>query len=105
MGDSKNRRQHGFESLGNILQETLKPYRSEFSDRLEQVIAKWPQIAGDTMAAHCTPFAVKEKKLFVKVDNASWLHHLQFFKNDLVAKVNVAMQTELVTDIYFKVKE
>lgn len=105
MGKFKDRRQHGFESLGNILQDTLRPFKNEFDDKLGLLVQKWPQIAGDTLAAHCLPFAIKEARLFIKVDSAAWMHHLQFFKDDLIVKVNAFMQTEQVTEIHFKVKD
>lgn len=105
MSNDKARRRQGFESLGNILQGALRPYHNEFDDKLGALISRWPQVAGPVVAAHCEPFAIKEQKLFVKVDSAAWLHHLQFLKVDLIAKVNEQMQNAAVSDIHFKVKD
>lgn len=105
MADKKERRKHGFESLGNILQGALQPYRNEFDDKLGALISQWPMVAGGVVAAHCEPFAIKDQKLFVKVDSAAWLHHLQFLKDDLIVKVNQQVQTQTINDIHFKVKD
>lgn len=105
MSDKKERRKYGFESLSNILQGALQPYRNEFDDKLSVLINQWPIVAGSVAAAHCQPFAIKDQKLFVKVDSAAWLHHLQFLKDDLINKVNNQMQTQIVNDIHFKVKD
>lgn len=105
MAKPRDRRSHGFESMGNILHDVLAPYKSEFGDKLETLVQKWPQIAGGVVAAHSRPFAVKGQKLFVKADSAAWLHHLQFLKDDLLAKINAETDGESVTDIHFKVKD
>lgn len=105
MSDKKERRKQGFENVSSILQSALRPYHNEFDDKLGVLISQWPQVAGQVVAAHCEPFAIKEQKLFVKVDSAAWLHHLQFLKDDLIIKVNAQMQTSTVNDIHFKVKD
>lgn len=105
MSQKKERTANGFKSLGTVLQKALQPYRNEFDDKLGTLICQWPVIAGKVAAAHCKPFAIKEHKLFVKVDSAAWLYHLQFLKDDLIANVNLQMQAQIINDIHFKVKD
>lgn len=105
MKDSKTRRLHGFESMGNILRDTLKPYREQYGDKLELLLAKWPAVAGAVLSPHCRPFAMKDRMLFVKVDGAAWLHHLQFLKAELIASANREVPSVNIDDIHFKVKD
>ena len=105
MKDAKTRRLHGFESMGSILRDTLQPYREQYSDKLDLLLGKWPVVAGAVLALHCRPFALKERKLFVKVDGAAWLHHVQFLKADLIASVNREIPSLTIDDIHFKVKD
>lgn len=105
MSRKDERHTHGFKSLGSVLHEALEPYRNEFDDKLGALISQWTTVAGKVAAAHCKPFAIKEQKLFVKVDSATWLYHLQFLKADLITKVNLQMQSQTINDIHFKVKD
>lgn len=105
MAHKQKRNTYGFKSLGSVLQEALQPYRNEFDDKLGTLICQWPMVAGKVAAAHCRPFAIKEQKLFVKVDSAAWLYHLQFLKDDLIANINLQMQAPIINDIHFKVKD
>lgn len=104
MAKPKNRRMHGFESMAAVLRDVLGPYKSEFGDKLEALTQKWDKAAGAVVAAHSRPFAIKGQKLFVSVDSAAWLHHLQFLKADLIIGVNAAMGGDFIDDIHFKVK-
>lgn len=105
MADKKDRRLHGFERIGGILQDALKPYRAQFEDELGAVLRLWPQIAGVTVGAHCAPIGLRGGTLIIKTDSAAWMHHLQFLKQDIIAGVNNSLNRHLIDDIHFTIKD
>lgn len=105
MTDKKDRRLHGFEKIGGILKDALKPYQAQFEDELGAVLRLWPQIAGSTVSTHCRPLGLRGATLIIKTDSAAWMHHLQFLKPEIIDGVNRALNRTLINDIHFTVKD
>lgn len=62
----------------------------------------WDEAVGARIAVHAQPCAFREGTLTVTVDSAPWMQQLSYLKKDLIAKVNGALEEELVTDIFMK---
>ncbi|HLZ32857.1 MAG TPA: DUF721 domain-containing protein [Nitrospira sp.] len=99
-------RTHGsIDSFGSILSGLAKRLGLEsrlFELRLQH---QWHEIVGDPIAAHTRPDQIRFKKLHVIVRNSVWLQQLTFLKPTLLAKLNAQADTELISDISFRVGE
>lgn len=89
--------------IGNLLSDAIGKYRSGGDGDMLRVWDIWADTMGNDIAANTRPSAFKGKRLTVNVSNSAWLQHLTFMKNDLIKKINLAMQKELVTDLTFKI--
>jgi hypothetical protein len=49
---------------------------------------QWAKIVGQTISLHTSPDTIKGKVLTVVVDSPQWLHHLSFFKEEIVKKLH-----------------
>ena len=89
--------------IGSVLQKVLKTLRHDSDEGLTQVWPLWEAVVGKTIAENAQPAAFKGKLLLVNVISSTWLHELQFLKNDMIKKLNTALGQELVEDIKFKI--
>ncbi len=92
-----------FIHIGNILEKVLKAYRSEADLGLKEVWRLWDAAVGETIAQNARPAAFKGNLLIVHVSNSTWIHQLQFLKNDLISALNTALGKPLLADIKFKI--
>ena len=100
---SQERSKQEFVHISGILTELLKKYRSEPDGDLARVWQLWDSIVGEAIAENAKPAAFKGNLLLVYVNNSTWVHHLQFLKEDIIAKINAAMGKTLVEEIKFKI--
>lgn len=84
--------------LGSILRGTPAELRLK-EGRIWEV---WDEAIGGKIAAHAQPVAFREGTLTVHVDSAPWLQQLTYLKKDLIAKVNEALEEELVKELHLK---
>ncbi|HSF69684.1 MAG TPA: DUF721 domain-containing protein [Nitrospira sp.] len=73
-----------------------------FELRLQQ---QWRELVGEPIGSHTWPTQVRYKKLYLIVRNSVWLQQLVFLKPALLAKLNERTETEMLTDIAFRVGE
>ncbi len=102
MNQDKNKQQ-GFIHIGGIISELLKTCRSESRDDFQVIYQKWAGVVGEPICDHAHPTAIKGKILLVHVNNSALIHHLHFVKKDIIARLNAALGTELVTEVKFKI--
>lgn len=71
---------------------------------IESKIAfNWDKIAGDKLKNKAWVSYFSHGTLFLSVCHSSWANELQFFKKELLQKINDCLQKPLVKDIKFKV--
>jgi hypothetical protein len=67
--------------------------------RLFRLDRDWPGIVGEQVARLTAPAFFRHDVLWVYVQDSSWMHHLQFVKQDLLGRVNAVLGEHPVTDI------
>lgn len=90
-------------AIGHILPRVLQSCRPQSDQDLIRVWDLWDAAVGAAIAADAQPEAFKGKILIVRVSSSTWIHHLQFLKKDIIAKINDALGRELVGEIKFKI--
>lgn len=100
----KNRRnKREFVHIGDIIDKAIKNYRIESDDELSHVWSLWNGLVGEAIAKNAQPAAFKGKLLLVHVTSSTWMHQLQFMKEEIKAKVNNALGKNLIKEIKFKI--
>ncbi|MBA3018474.1 MAG: DUF721 domain-containing protein [Proteobacteria bacterium] len=92
-----------FEHISSIINKILKTYRHDTGEDLENACSIWNSTVGKSVAENAQPFALKGKILLVNVTSSSWIQQLQFFKNDILTKINISAGKELIEEIKFKI--
>lgn len=70
--------------------------------RRVELVDRWPSIVGERIARVAHAVRVNRRTLFVQVGNPSWRNELVFLKKELIARLNGAMNAEVIDDIVFK---
>jgi len=92
-----------FVHIGNILGDTLNRFRADSDLELTSVFTIWKNVVGEAIANNSKPGGFKGKILLVYVSSPVWIQELQYYKKDMITKINDALGKELVCDIKFKI--
>lgn len=104
-GDMKSKRfnSKSFAPIGDVLDKLIQQHRPSTNQALTRIWALWEQAVGSAIAANARPAAFKGNLLLVHVSNSTWLHHLRFLEQDLIQKLNQALEGEYVKHIKLKI--
>jgi len=86
-------------ALQEILRKLAKNYGIEGGAVLNSIRRNWGNIVGKTIAIHTAPDTIKNRTLSIKVDTPQWMHHLSFFKEDIIEK----LKSYNVKDVRFRI--
>ncbi len=75
------------QSLHDILKKIVKDQGLEGGAVMRAIGSHWSGIVGETIAAHTCPDTVRGKTLTMIVDSPQWMHHLGFFKDEIIKKL------------------
>jgi len=70
--------------------------------RQYEVLERWSSIVGDHISSVTNPERIDRGKLIVRVTRSTWRNELTFLKKEIIAKINKAMNQEIVKDIIFR---
>jgi hypothetical protein len=75
------------EALNSILKKFIKDLGLESGIILNTIRNQWNEIVGQTIAAHTFPETIKGRVLTLLVDTPQWMHHLSFYKEEIIQKL------------------
>jgi hypothetical protein len=84
--------------VGDALRHVLQ--RIDPERRLE-LFRMWAAEVGPAIAARSEPAGFRDGVLSVRVNGAAWMQELQFAKEEIRARLNARLGTEVVRDVYF----
>jgi hypothetical protein len=94
-----------FTSVASTLASIAHQYGMEAKLVEYRLQREWTRIAGDQMAAHTQPEAIRFKKLYLIADNSVWLQQIAFLKPVLIEKINAVAGKPIVSDLILRVGE
>ncbi|MBU4036499.1 MAG: DUF721 domain-containing protein [Proteobacteria bacterium] len=92
-----------FEPIGNILGLVLNKFRLELGFESANILNTWKNIVGEAVYKNTKPAGFKGKILLVYVSSSVWMQELQYYKQDIISRLNDEFEKELVSDIKFKI--
>jgi len=101
--ENKRKNRKEFVHIGSVVNKVFQTARSDADADMIQVWNVWKGVVGSAVAENARPAAFKGNLLLVHVNSSPWLQQLQFLKADIVARLNQALQQELVKEIKFKI--
>lgn len=98
-----NKKPDDFVHIGNVLGDVLNKFRTDSDLELTSLFTIWNNIVGQAIANNSRPAGFKGKILLVYVSSPVWIQELQYYKRDMIIKINNALGKELVCDIKFRI--
>ena len=89
--------------IGSVLNSLLREFHENANGELVLVWKCWDKTVGETIANNARPALFKGRILYVNVTSSPWIHQLQFFKQDIIGKLNTALGKNVVNDIKFRI--
>jgi predicted nucleic acid-binding Zn ribbon protein len=76
-----------FARVGDLLPAVLKSVGLEHKFREQEVLALWPEVVGEHIAARTQAVRVEKGVLYVHVDHGAWMQELHFKEKELLARL------------------
>lgn len=92
-------RTYGEILLSDSIHSFLKDRKLDIEMHRQVIISEWKNIVGESAANHTANMFFKEKTLYVKMNNSCWKNELHYRKKEIIEKVNLHVQTELITEL------
>ncbi|MFB9315396.1 DUF721 domain-containing protein [Nocardioides plantarum] len=71
----------------------------ELQLRIRGVFARWPELVGEDVAAHCVPESFSDGRLVVRTDSTAWATQLKMLAPSVVRRLNEELGDGTVTVI------
>jgi len=69
----------------------------------EKAVVLWEEAVGKNIARRAKAVSIRNRILFVVVQNSAWLQELSLLKEGIIEKVNSLVGKEVVKDIVFRI--
>ena len=89
-------------TLDEALQAALREFGLDGRLRQYRALEMWDEVVGSHIAAMTTAERIDNGKLIIHVRSSTWRQELTFLKKELIARMNAALQDEIVKDIIFR---
>ncbi len=71
---------------------------------LGSILAQWNEIVGDKFKDSIKPVELKNGKLLILVPDTVWLNDIQFYKEEIIEKINKFMKSDVIKELRFSIK-
>ncbi len=89
--------------LGDMLRDAVLSVKRE-GNRNKNLREIWKKVSGEIISSHTEVGMVKSGVLYIKVDSATWLHHISGFKKEeLLTSIQNEFKRGYISDIKFRV--
>jgi len=94
-----------FTPINEVIDRVIKKYRIYGDIDAYKVFSIWNDIVGTKLAGHAKPVKIKEKVLYIAVDDPLWLAQIKYIKHDIIDKLCIAIKDDIFKDIKFFLKK
>ena len=102
MASSRKKKSH-LVPLAQALEGVIERGRTFKDLDLLRVWDFWTQAVGEEVARHAQPAAFRGGRLLVYVDSTVWAQELQFFKDEIIGRLNAKLGQSAVSEMRFQV--
>ncbi|HOJ43999.1 MAG TPA: DUF721 domain-containing protein [Syntrophorhabdaceae bacterium] len=93
-----------FTPIHEVIDRVLKKYKFDGDIDAYKVFSIWNDIVGTKIAEHAKPVKIREKVLYVSVDDPLWLAQIKYVKYHIIEKLCKNIKADIFRDIKFFLK-
>jgi predicted nucleic acid-binding Zn ribbon protein len=90
-----------FFTVKKVMAQVLKEYNLADDVETCRIFSKWKEIVGERIAEHTNPVRVRERILYVEVDDPIWLAQMKYMKEEILLKIEGMVKGGVIRDIRF----
>ncbi len=90
-------------AVGDLIGQVLGDLGLASVAKAHQIGARWQEIVGAQVAAHCRPLGLRGEVLEIEVDSPVWSQQLQLRKPELLAALERVMGGDAPRELRFQV--
>jgi predicted nucleic acid-binding Zn ribbon protein len=79
--------QKRFARVGDILPTVLRSFGLDRRLKEQEILAIWPRVVGEEIAARTQPVKIERGVLYVRVDQSAWMQELHFMEREIIKKL------------------
>lgn len=87
------------QSLKDAIKHLLNAYKLKGKILETRLLGSWENLVGDTVAKYTDDLYIKDRKLYIKVSNATIRQELLYSKDELLRQLNVFAGENALDDI------
>jgi hypothetical protein len=91
--------------LDGILKRFVHDYGLEGGLTLHEIKKQWADIIGHPLAAHTFPYSLKNRTIIIGVDTPQWMHHVSFYKHEILGRLRPYEVTAVRFKLYREPKD
>ena len=103
MSRRPGRRKGSPTAVGDLIGRVLGELGLEGVARSHQIGAKWEQVVGAQVAAHCRPLGLRGDVLEIEVDSPVWSQQLQLRKPEMLSTLERMFGRDAPRELRFQV--
>jgi len=88
-------------SIGELLRRNLRQQGLETPLLQRRLIAAWPEVVGERVAAYSSELYIRNQTLFVTITNPALRSDLRLRRTELVRKLNESVGGQVIADLHF----
>jgi hypothetical protein len=88
--------------VSKIVRSLVKDLGVEETIKRHEIWFSWKEIVGKEISAHTAPAFFAGNCLFITVDHSTWMHQLNFVKDQILQNINRNLKTASVSEIRFR---
>ena len=82
--------------LGDQVDRLVADHGWELELRVRGVFARWPELVGAEVGAHCSPESFVDGKLTVRTDSTAWATQMKLLAPDVIRRLNEVLGEDTV---------
>jgi predicted nucleic acid-binding Zn ribbon protein len=87
--------------IREILGDVLKGTGLEKAIRQIEVMGRWKDIMGETLAKNAVPVDIRDGILFLRAPSAAWRTQLHAMKGEIIKKINASAKKRIIHTVHF----
>jgi len=91
-------------ALGTVFSDVYATKQWATQWRLFRLLQDWPAIVGLEVGRLTSPAFFRRETLWIYVRDSAWMHHLQYVKPDLLARINRHLTEQPIADIRWQLE-
>lgn len=95
-------KQHKIKLIGSAIKSLLEQYGLDVRMKQYEVLEIWDAAVGEQIAKATKPEKIDRGVLTVRVEKSVWRNELSYMKKEIIEKLNMLMQEEIVKEIIFR---